>query len=115
MKGIDHIGPCIGPNQNTKTRIDDILKPVKMNHEHLTWAVDGKIEVLMGGNHARLLVKDDLKLNRIFKPSNLRFYSSPIFMQPLAFGELSGNWTEQKDDTPDLIDFKIGHSQERTN
>ena len=54
MKGIDHIGPCIGPNQNTTTRIDNILKPVKMNHEHLTWAVDGKIEVLMGGNHARM-------------------------------------------------------------
>ena len=66
MKGIDYIGPCIGPNQITKDRIDDILKPVRMNHEHLTWAVEGQIEILMGGNHARLLVKDNLKLNKIF-------------------------------------------------
>ena len=115
MKGIDHIGPCIGPNQTTKNRIDDILKPINMDHEHLTWAIDGNIDVLMGGNHARLLVKDDLKLNRIFKPSNLRFYNSPIFMLPLAFGELSGNWTAQKDDTPDQTDFKIEQSREGVN
>ena len=107
MKGIDYIGPRKGPNQNTKDRMDDILKPIRMNQEHLTWTVEGQIEILMGGNHARLLVKDDLKLNKIFKPSNLRFYNSPILMQPLAFGELTGIWTEQKDNTPDLLDFKI--------
>ena len=39
MKGIDYIGPCKGPSQNTKDRMDDILKPVKMNHKHLTWAI----------------------------------------------------------------------------
>ena len=39
MKGIYHIGPCIGPNQNTKDKIDNILKPINMNHGYLTWAI----------------------------------------------------------------------------
>ena len=56
MTGIDHIGPCLGPNQFTKDKMNSILKPINMNYEYLTWAIDGDIDVIMGGNNARLLV-----------------------------------------------------------
>ena len=111
MTGIDHIGPCLGPNQFTKDKMNSILKPINMNYEYLTWAIDGDIDVIMGGNNGRLLVQDDQELNKILRPSNLRFYSSPIFMLPLAFGELSGTWTELDDDPPDKINFKIQKPQ----
>ena len=101
MTGIDHIGPCLGPNQFEQDRMKSILKPINMTHEYLTCANDGNIDVIMGGNNARLLVQDNQELNKILKPSNLRFYSSSIFMLPLAFGELSGTWTKLDDEPPD--------------
>ena len=71
MKGIDYIGPCKSPSMNTRHKMDDILRPLKLDHNHLTWAKEGQIEILLGGNHARLIVRDDNNLNEIFKSANL--------------------------------------------
>ena len=67
MTGIDHIGPCLGPNQFTKDRMNSRLKPINMTHEYLTWEIDGNIDVIMFGNNARLLVQDDQELKKDLK------------------------------------------------
>ena len=61
---------------------------MNMDYKSLTWAGSGDIDIIMGGDNARLLVQDNQDMNRLLKPDNLRFYDSPIFMLPLAFGEL---------------------------
>ena len=64
-----------------------------MNYRSLTWTESCDIDIIMGGDNARLLVQDNQNMNRIMKPENSRFYDSPIFRLPLAFGLLSGKWS----------------------
>ena len=71
---------------------------MNMDSKSLTWASSGEIDIIMGGDNARLLVQDNPEMNSNLKPSNLRFYNSPIFKLPLAFGEISGQWIQAKMD-----------------
>ena len=98
MTGMSTIGPCQGPTQKTRRDLDAILKPMNMESQSLTWASNGEIDIIMGGDNARLLVQDNPAMNSVLKPSNLRFYNSPIFKLPLAFVEISGQWTQAKMD-----------------
>ena len=72
-----------------------------MDYRSLTWAGSGDIDIIMGGNNARFLVQDNQEMNGILKPSKLRFYNSSMFMLPLAFGELTGIWTQEDNNPPD--------------
>ena len=94
MTGISTIGPCQEPTKKTRRELDLILKPMNMESQSLTWASNGEIDIIMGGDNDGLLVQDHPTMNSIMKPSNLRFYSSPVFELPLAFGEISGQWTD---------------------
>ena len=78
------IGPCQGPTKKTRKELDIILKPMNMESQSLTWASNGEIDIIMGGDNAGLLVQDNPTMNGIRKPSNLRFYTSPVFELPLA-------------------------------
>ena len=92
-----------GPLSSTKTRYSKATKchliPINMDCKSLTWAEDSDIDVIMGGDKARLLVQDNKIMNRIMKPENLRFYDSPICRLPLAFGLLSGKWSTESTNT----------------
>ena len=85
MTGIDSIGPCKGPTYQTRKQLNCVLKPIDLNSYELTWATDGEIDLLIGGDNAGILVTDHETLNSIAKPANLRFYASPVFKCPLAF------------------------------
>ena len=67
-----------------------------MDSYSLTWAVDGEVDLLKGGDNAGLLVSDHTILNDIAKPANLQFYASPVFRLPLAFREFPGQWSEAR-------------------
>ena len=73
MTGMSKIGPCQGPNQSTQERLDVILRPMNMDSKSLTWASSSEIDIIMGGDNARLLVQDNPEMNGILKPCNLNF------------------------------------------
>ena len=94
MTGISTIGPYKGPTQQTHRELDYILKPINMESQSLTWAINREIDIIIGGDNAGILVQDHPTMNNIRKPTNLRFYTSPVFNLPLEFGELSRQWSE---------------------
>ena len=73
-----------------------ILNPYNMGLEDITNPKYQEIDVLVGNNHAGLLLRNHEALNGLSRPENLVFKHSAIIRHPVAVGRVYGhqNWTE---------------------
>ena len=79
-----------------KMVLKKILLPYNMGLEDITNPKYQEIDVLVGNDHAGLLLRNHEALNGLSRPENLVFKHSSIICHPVAVGWVYGqqNWTE---------------------
>ena len=95
--GIQRIGRCRPFTSSQRIILNKVLKPAGMSSEDLSSATYGDVDVLLGASAAALQLYDHTELNALKKPINLRFFHSPLFRLPLAYGEVEGDWAPEEE------------------
>ena len=92
LYGTDSRGKVISPESGTIRALDDILQPHNMTSQDFSWPVPGEIEVLFGREYAKYSTSNPpQEYQKITRPENLRFKSSPVYPRPIMTGVLQGN------------------------
>ena len=94
--GVDHIGRAKKMSNDLQITVNKVLKPYNLHVTDLETPRFDDLGIIIGNDNAAIQIKDDLHLNKLSRPQNLRFYKSPVMQKSLVAGRAYGDepWTE---------------------